>query len=118
MIRKFVVVALSVVALVGCRPTTAPPPAAPVTTTTTTVAKAPVASGDVTVPNVVGMEHQKAQDTMQAAGLRNLAEEDATGRKRLLINDRNWVVVTQEPAAGSVVPKTTKVLLKSKKKDD
>ena len=114
MIRKSAVVVLSVVVLSGCEPTTAPPPAP----ATTTVTKAPVAAGDVTVPDVVGMEHQKAQDTMQAAGLRNLAEEDATGRKRLLINDRNWVVVSQEPAAGAVVPKTTKVLLKSKKKDD
>ncbi|MCP3799486.1 PASTA domain-containing protein [Allokutzneria sp. A3M-2-11 16] len=116
MIRTTVVVALAVVALSGCKPTSAPP--ASVAPTTTTATKTAVAAGDVTVPNVVGMEHQKAQDTMQAAGLRNLTEEDATGRKRLLVNDRNWVVVTQEPAAGAVVPKTTKVLLKSKKKDD
>ncbi|SDN25623.1 PASTA domain-containing protein [Allokutzneria albata] len=114
MIRKPVVVALSVIVLSGCQ--SAPPPVVPAPVSPTS--KVQVEAGSVTVPNVVGMEHQKAQDTMQAAGLRNLAEEDATGRKRLLINDRNWVVVTQEPAAGAVVPKTTKVLLKSKKKDD
>ena len=41
--------------------------------------------GDITVPDVVGKDHQLAQDTMQAAGLYSLAEEDATGQGRLLI---------------------------------
>jgi hypothetical protein len=52
---------------------------------------------------------------MQAAGFYVLTEEDATGQGRLLINDRNWVVVSQDPAAGTTVPLTTKILLKSKK---
>ena len=38
--------------------------------------------GDITVPNVTGKDHQLAQDTMQAAGLYNLREEDATGQDR------------------------------------
>ena len=36
------------------------------------------APAKIRVPNVVGIDHQLAQDTMQAAGLYNLAEEDAT----------------------------------------
>jgi hypothetical protein len=47
------------------------------------------------VPNVVGVNHHLAQDTMQAAGFYNLTGEDATGQGRLLISDRNWVVVSQ-----------------------
>jgi hypothetical protein len=67
------------------------------------------------VPNVVGVNHQLAQDTMQAAGFYYLTEVDATGKGRLLINDRNWVVVSQAPAAGAKVPLDTKIVLRSKK---
>src|SRR5215218_1404627 len=45
-------------------------------------------SGDkncVKVPNVVGKDHQLAQDTMQAAGLYLLREKDASGQGRMLI---------------------------------
>ena len=69
----------------------------------------------VTVPNVVGLNHQVAQDTMQAAGLYLLFEKDATGQNRLLVMDSNWVVVSQSPAAGSVVDSMTAVTLSSKK---
>ena len=37
------------------------------------------------------------------------------GKGRLLINDRNWVVVSQAPAAGAKVPLDTKIVLRSKK---
>lgn len=52
---------------------------------------------------------------MQAAGFYFLTEEDATGQGRLLINDRNWVVVTQDPKGGTRAPADTKILLRSKK---
>ena len=67
------------------------------------------------VPNVVGLNHQLAQDTMQAAGFYFLTEEDATGQGRLLIDDRNWVVVSQQPTGGTHAPADTKILLRSKK---
>lgn len=70
------------------------------------------------VPDVVGMNHQAAQDAMQAAGFFYLTEEDATGQGRMLVSDRNWVVVSQEPAAGTVIPQSDKILLRSKKKTD
>ncbi|MDX3001831.1 PASTA domain-containing protein [Kribbella solani] len=67
------------------------------------------------VPNVVGLNHQLAQDTMQAAGFYYLTEQDATGQGRLLINDRNWVVVSQSPAGGTKAAADTKIVLRSKK---
>jgi hypothetical protein len=67
------------------------------------------------VPDVMGMNHQLAQDTMQAAGFFNLAEEDATGQGRLLISDRNWVVVTQLPKGGTRAASDTTIILRSKK---
>ncbi len=67
------------------------------------------------MPNVVGKDHQLAQDTMQAAGLYNLAEEDATGQGRLLILDRNWTVVSQSPPPGTMVNEDQTITLRSKK---
>ncbi|WP_211245587.1 PASTA domain-containing protein [Actinomadura oligospora] len=75
-------------------------------------------SGSVTVPSVVGMNHQKAQNLMQSRGLRNLAERDATGRNRKLLIDRNWVVVRQSPTAGARVSSGTQITLYSKKYTD
>ncbi|GAB2838602.1 hypothetical protein GCM10027176_48510 [Actinoallomurus bryophytorum] len=69
----------------------------------------------IKVPAVVGKNHQLAQNTMQAAGLYDLREEDATGQGRLLIWDRNWVVVRQTPPAGRRVRPDTVVTLFSKK---
>ena len=52
---------------------------------------------------------------MQAAGLYNLAEEDATGQGRMLLVDRNWTVVHQTPAAGACVAEDQVITLASKK---
>lgn len=86
-------------------PEPTPPPAPP----------PPLASSKITVPNVVGKNHQLAQDTIQAAGLYALAEEDATGQGRALLFDRNWVVVSQSPKAGSQVAEDRTITLRSKK---
>lgn len=67
------------------------------------------------VPDVVGLDHQLAQDTMQAAGYYNLSEEDATGQGRMLLYDRNWEVVEQSPAAGTEASPDTTIILRSKK---
>ncbi|WP_244406498.1 hypothetical protein [Patulibacter medicamentivorans] len=71
--------------------------------------------GCIEVPNVVGKDHQLGQDTMQAAGLYNLSEEDATGKGRALLWDRNWVDVRQSPSAGRCVSPDTTVILYAKK---
>lgn len=72
-------------------------------------------AGCITVPNVVGKDHQLAQDTMQSAGLYSLDEEDATGQGRTLLFDRNWTTVSQDPAAGACVSEDTTVTLSAKK---
>ena len=74
--------------------------------------------GDIKVPDVEGKDHQLAQDTMQAAGLYNLTEEDATGQGRALILDRNWTVVEQDPPAGTRVSEDQTITLRSKKDDE
>lgn len=122
---------VTVAALTGCTPTTTgaldptgtraagtPTVAVAVTPpagTTTVAAPAPAAPKTCTVPDVVGMVHQDAQDTMQAAGLYNLREEDSTGQGRMLVLDRNWTTTAQSVAAGQVVDCKTEVLLSAKK---
>jgi hypothetical protein len=79
---------------------------------------ADTSGGGITVPNVVGQDHQLAQDTMQSAGLYLLDERDCTGQDRLLLWDRNWVVVEQDPPAGSQASEDTVVTLCSKKRGE
>jgi hypothetical protein len=67
------------------------------------------------VPDVVGLNHQLAQDTLQASGFYLLDEQDATGQGRMLLYDRNWVVVSQSVPAGTSVPADTMITLSSKK---
>jgi PASTA domain-containing protein len=111
--------------------TTAPAANAPTADTSTSAAKAnddslvsddgtggQSASGKITVPNEVGKNHQAAQDDMQAHGLFNLSEEDATGQGRMLILDRNWHVVSQSPAPGTRVSEDATITLRSKKYTD
>lgn len=74
--------------------------------------------GKVRVPDMVGEDHQLAQDTMQSKGLYNLSEEDATGQGRMLLIDRNWTVVSQSPEGGSCVTEDTTITLRSKKDDE
>ncbi|MFI6513431.1 PASTA domain-containing protein [Streptosporangium sp. NPDC050855] len=68
-----------------------------------------------TLPDVVGMNLQEGQDTMQAAGFLLLNDKDATGQNRLQVYDRNWVITKQSPAAGRKVPVDTLVTLYAKK---
>jgi beta-lactam-binding protein with PASTA domain len=72
----------------------------------------------VRVPNVIGMDHQAAQNRMQDVGLFFLRERDATGQGRLLVWDRNWTVVDQRPRAGSRVSEDRPITLYSVKDDE
>ena len=95
--------------------TAAPPPIPPVTATLPPVTAAPTVQPGI-VPNVVGVNHQLAQATMQAAGFSNLSEEDVTGAARRIDPDVEWVVVEQEPAPGTVpVRADATIILRSKK---
>jgi hypothetical protein len=98
---------------------TAAPEPEPAPEPVDTEASLPPSEGEkIAVPDVVGLDHQLAQDTMQAAGLYDLAEEDASGQGRLLLWDRNWTVVSQDPAAGTLVNEDRTITLRSKKDDE
>jgi hypothetical protein len=60
-------------------------------------------SSAILMPDVVCMNLQKAQDTIQEAGVFFSRSFDATGRGRRQILDRNWIVVSQTPDAGEPI---------------
>lgn len=115
-----------------------PTPVTPVTTVTATVVippgQAPAGDGapqvtpdggqppqgraTFTMPQLVGMTLQDAQDHLQGLGSYWLHQRDATGQNRLLINDRNWQVCSQSPAAGAQASASTLVELSSVKRDE
>ncbi|MGW0040037.1 PASTA domain-containing protein [Gordonia sp. NPDC003376] len=82
--------------------------------TETPVAAAPVStsvqSEPAVMPYVVCMNLQEAQDAIQSAGVFFSRSRDATGQWRSQILDRNWIVVSQTPSAGSSVTEGQAVL--------
>ncbi|MFG3441065.1 PASTA domain-containing protein [Nonomuraea sp. NPDC047897] len=126
-------VVIAAASLTGCGGT---PPAGPTATVTATVpAPAPSITdspeqtdpprqetgpaakpaAEKKLPNVVGMNLQEGQDTLQAAGFYLLNDKDATGQNRLQVLDRNWVVTKQSPAGGRTVRTDTLITLYAKK---
>jgi beta-lactam-binding protein with PASTA domain len=75
----------------------------------------PTAEAKFTMPKVVGMNLQLAQDLLQSKGSYILDQEDFKGLSRFQINDSNWKVCKQSPAPGKSVPVSTVVTLYSVK---
>ncbi|MGC7094425.1 PASTA domain-containing protein [Amycolatopsis lurida] len=102
--------------------TPAPVPASATATATATSSAAASAAGTpaatITVPDVSGMNHQDAQNAMQAAGLYNLREVDGKGLGRALLVDRNWVQTGQSPPAGTKVAPDAVITLTAVKYTD
>ncbi|QFU92446.1 PASTA domain-containing protein [Amycolatopsis sp. YIM 10] len=96
-------------------PTSTPAPA-PASSAAASAGETPAAT--ITVPDVSGMNHQDAQNTMQAAGLYNLREVDGKGLGRALLVDRNWVQTGQSPPAGTKVPPDAVITLTAVKYTD
>ena len=94
----------STVAPTTVAPTTAAPEitAAPTTAVPTTTA-APAPAATAIMPDVVCMNLQAAQNKIQENGVFFSDSFDATGEGRMQINDSNWIVVSQTPAAGSPI---------------
>jgi len=61
------------------------------------------------VAGFTGKGLQTAEDDARAAGFRNLASHDATGRGRVQILDIDWKVCFQSPAAGATVSTSTRI---------
>ncbi len=71
-----------------------------------------------TMPALVGMNLQLAQDTLQALGSYLMDQQDASGLGRVQVVDSNWQVFTQDPAPDALVPESTLVTLGAVKLDE
>jgi hypothetical protein len=120
--------AAAAAALTACG--TAAPTAPPVTETVTpTVTVAPPSPPTIaypltvvppvtetpsswTMPNLVGMGLQEAQDAIQELtgyGIAITTSHDATGANRMQISDRNWKVCTQNVPPGATITRETRI---------
>ena len=78
------------------------------------VAGAPIALADPswTMPNLVGMDLQGAQDAIQSLTHDQVwysGSTDLTGKGRAQIVDRNWTVCTSTPTPGTAFAATTAI---------
>lgn len=78
------------------------------------VALSPVASAEPswTMPNLIGMDLQGAQDSIQSLTDREVwfsSSTDLTGKGRAQISDRNWQVCSSTPAPGAKFTASTDV---------
>ena|SRR5258707_7960860 len=82
---------------------------------------APQSSADSwTMPNLIGHDLQGAQDAIQsltADAVWYSGSTDLTGKGRMQIDDRNWVVCSSTPAPGATFTESTKVNFGVVKKD-
>ncbi|HTO01094.1 MAG TPA: hypothetical protein VL068_10505, partial [Microthrixaceae bacterium] len=86
-------------------PATTEPESPPETAPPTTLVPAPPSTKAPSsiMPDVVCMDLQQAQDTIQSAGVFFSRSFDAAGAGRNQIIDRNWIVVSQDPPAGAPI---------------
>jgi hypothetical protein len=78
----------------------------------------PPTNAKIIVPGAVGKDYQTAQDIWRAAGLHVAPAHDATGAHRLPVIDSNWVVLDQDPKAGTQVDEGSFVTATVKKYTD
>jgi hypothetical protein len=74
-------------------------------------AAGPVKTSLGTVPGVVCMNLQDAQDALRESGYLNLRSEDGSGKARYIILDRDWLVTAQSAAPGSKPTLLTRIVL-------
>jgi hypothetical protein len=76
------------------------------------------ASQRVLVPDTLGQRLPAAEARLNDAGFRNYRELDATDQNRVIVEKDNWLVDSQEPAAGETVPANTVIVLHVRKATD
>ncbi|MGV8872587.1 MAG: hypothetical protein ACOH2Q_08680 [Rhodococcus sp. (in: high G+C Gram-positive bacteria)] len=119
-VRSVIVLALPAVVLAACgsddsaetevrtvtvEATAAAPTSIPRIVFPDTTASEPPTSEPVlaSMPPVVCMNLQSAQNAIQAAGIFYSRSVDASGASRMQVNDSNWIVVAQDPQPGVLV---------------
>ena len=111
--KKLLGAIIGLLLLAGCGA-----PASPADPPASSAPPATVLPETFAMPELVGKNLQKAQDELQSLGSYLLDQKDASGAGRLQLDDSNWQVCEQEPAAGQEVPITATVVLSAVKNDE
>lgn len=72
----------------------------------------PATAASWTMPNLIGMDLQGAQDAIQSLTHGKVwlsSSTDLTGQQRMQVSDRNWVVCTSSPLPGSSFGESTSI---------
>jgi hypothetical protein len=72
---------------------------------------------DASVPDVVGMQLDKAHQALAAADFEEFEDEDFFEDRSILL-DANWVVLEQDPSAGASIGTGTTITLRAGKIDE
>jgi hypothetical protein len=72
----------------------------------------------ITVPDVTGMRLSQARAILDDAGLSNVGTTDATGKGRVILEPKNWIVTAQHPGPGTKIGRAEKVTLEARKPTD
>lgn len=104
--KTLATVLLSGLLLTGCGSTQA---AVVKATPTASAAKTVAPAVSITVPKVIDLTLDKAEDRLKALGLKVEATDVENGK--MVLVGKNWTVVTQDPAAGASVAKGATVKL-------
>lgn len=73
---------------------------------------------DTTMPDLRGMDVQLAQDTMQSIDVWAFVKHDATEKDRVMVWDRNWIVVRQDPRPCTYVDGSATVTVWANRRGD
>jgi beta-lactam-binding protein with PASTA domain len=93
-------------------------PAGDDTASATPTGPPPPLPGEATVPAVIGERLSQAKAQLTLAGLTNIKAVDATPQNRIILDDNNWIVEVQSPAADTNVDLHTQIVLQARKPTD
>jgi hypothetical protein len=123
-LRTIIATIVATAALAACGASAAPISTPTPTPPETVIVPAPAPSQPVplppiaqaqeswTMPDLVGLRLQEAQDTIQELtdfGIPITTSHDATGAGRMQVSDRNWKVCTQNVPQGATITPETRI---------
>ncbi|MEW2429759.1 PASTA domain-containing protein [Micromonospora sp. NPDC047644] len=91
--------------------TSAPPVASPLPEPSATGVASTGTAPTPALPDVTGKRLSEGEDVLRAMGFFSVQAVDASGDGRTILEKNNWLIVRQDPAAGSPLPQGLTVTL-------
>ena len=65
----------------------------------------------IIMPNLMGLSYTEAKETLNELGLTDIIVEKEDGSSPEIISEEEWVIVSHDPAPGTQITKTTRIIL-------